>query len=56
MYKIYFIYILYLWQMEVPEPGIEYKLQLWPTPQVWQYQTLNPLCWVAIEPVPQQKP
>ena len=29
--------------MEVPRPGMECKLQLGPTPQLWQLQIMNPL-------------
>ena len=31
----------------VPSPGIRSEPQLRLTPQLWQCQTLNPLCWVG---------
>ena len=31
--------------MEIPQPGIESKPQLWTVPQLWQPQILNPLLW-----------
>ena len=34
-----------LWHMEFLGPGSE--LQLWPKPQLWQHQILNPLCYVG---------
>lgn len=33
--------------MEVPEPEIESKPQLWPTPQLWQWWILNLLYWAG---------
>ena len=33
--------------MEVPGPGTESKLQLQPTPQLWQCKIYNPLCWAG---------
>ena len=39
-----YIHIYMPWHIEVPGPGTEFKLQLWPTPQLWQHQILNSLC------------
>lgn len=37
-----FVFFSFLWlhlrHMEVPEPGVESELQLWPTPQSWQHR------------------
>ena len=32
------------WHMEVPRPGMEYKLLLQPNPQLWKFGILNSLC------------
>ena len=39
----FFLFKLHLWHMEVPEPGIKSKLQLWPPPQLPQCWILNSL-------------
>ena len=35
---------LFLWHMDIPRSGIKSRLQLRPTPQLWQCGILNPLC------------
>ena len=40
-----FLFWLHPWHMEVPGPGTESELQLWPTPQLQQCRILNPLYW-----------
>ena len=42
--KIAFIFWPHLRHMEVLCPGIKSEWQLWPSPQLWQCQLLNPLC------------
>ena len=39
------LFWLHLWHVEVPGPGIKFKLQLWPVPQLWQCWILNLLHW-----------
>ena len=36
-----FLFQLHPWHMEIPRLGTESKLQLPPTPQLWQCQILN---------------
>ena len=38
--------------MQVPRPGVESKLELQPTPQLWRCQFLNPLCPARTNPCP----
>ena len=44
---IVFVFMAAQWHMGVPGPGTESKLQLQPTPQLWQYKIYNPLCWAG---------
>ena len=44
---------LHSWHMEVPRPGIEFDLWLWPMPQLWQQWILNPLCHIGNSPTVQ---
>ena len=55
-YFIYFILFYDHTHFIFPRPGIESKLQLRLTPQLWQHQILNPLDWARIKPAPQQRP
>ena len=43
LYFYLFIFLPYSLHVEVPQPGMESKLQLWPIAQLWQCQILNPL-------------
>ena len=39
----FFFLWLHLWHPEVPRSKVESELQVWPMPQTWQHQILNPL-------------
>ena len=44
---VFFVFLsfrLRWWHKEVPRLGTESKPELWPKPQLQQYQILNPLC------------
>ena len=43
-YLFIYLFLPHTWHMAVPRPGIESKLQLQPTPQLWQHRIFNPLC------------
>ena len=41
---LFFFFFFFWLNMEVPQPWIESKLQLWAMPQLLQHQIFNPLC------------
>ena len=57
-HKFYFFFFCFRphpWHMEIYGLGIKYEPHLWPMPQLWQHQNLNPWCQARINPAMPQR-